>query len=232
LEFIDKGMLEGDYSLNEYYDNIQDMGIISKYLGSHYAQLSEFYKLDRVPDSILDFGCGAGSFSMILSNYFKKCRIIGIDTNPYAIEFAKSRLAPHLKVEFRMSNQNELVEPDDSVDVVTCSLLCHHIPKDEEILQFLKDTIRVSRDCVIIRDLERHPMAVMSYRFLMKPIFNNRLTIHDGELSIRRSFSRKEWENYLNLIGLKKNEFKILSKPIHQFIIVIYSKEIKKRMKL
>ena len=163
-------MIEGEYSLKEYYDNISDMGTISKYLGSHYAQISEILKIKNEIgkiDSILDFGCGAGSFSLILSNYFEKTKIIGIDTNKNAIEFANSRLTEQLNennVKFKISNQNELIEKENSFDILTCSLVCHHIPKDDQILQFLKDSIKVSKYYVIIRDLERHPMSILSFK--------------------------------------------------------------------
>eukprot|EP01080_Neovahlkampfia_damariscottae_P006320 gene6320-10327_t len=227
-------MIEGEYSLEEYYDNITDMGTISKYLGAHYAQLSEFFKIEKKIESILDFGCGAGSFSLILSNYFKKTKIVGVDTNKNAIEFANSRLSElneDTNVEFKVSNQNELVEKENSYDIVTCSMVCHHIPRDDQISQFLKDSISVSKQFVIIRDLERDPFSILAFKYILTPIFTNKLTIADGLLSIRRSFTREEWLNYLIGIGLNENEFKILWKPVSQWLIVINSEMVKNRIK-
>lgn len=182
-----------------------------------------FYsKLQNEPESILDFGCGGGWFTLTLALKYPKAKITGIDCSKDAIDFAQSRLKESklTNVKFQLSQFVDLREADNSYDVVTCSLVCHHIPTQEEIIAFLKKAARVARKAVIINDLERDTGAILAFRWLLCPaLFTNRLTRNDGELSVRRAFTHNEWRDYLERAGLEK--FEIFSRPFSRFIIFV-----------
>jgi ubiquinone/menaquinone biosynthesis C-methylase UbiE len=78
---------------------------------------------------------------------------------------------------------------DASFDLVTCSLLVHHLERDQ-IVRFVNEALRVARIAVLLNDLRRSPLhlALMYAGF---PFFG-RLTRHDGVASVRRSYTPEE----------------------------------------
>ena len=55
---------------------------------------------------------------------------------------------------------------------------------------------------MIIHDLHRHYVAYWFYKLFSPILFRNRLITHDGLISIKRGFTRKEWHSALNKAGL------------------------------
>ncbi|KAL0486155.1 3 TM domain-containing transmembrane protein [Acrasis kona] len=225
-EYIDMGPINAGYTLAEYTENMTQIGIISELLGSKFSVLSHagFSSLSVKPKSILDVGCGAGWLSYALQEKYPDCEITGTEINPDAIHFAKSRCNKNLSKSpnFRLLEHVDLREPDKSYDVVTCSLVTHHIPTDEDIIEFLRRCGKVARSAVIISDLERSAISVVAYQTIIASMFNNRLTKHDGELSIRRSFTEEEWRYYLKKAGYRNDQYVIRWRPVNWFVITIF----------
>lgn len=79
-----------------------------------------------------------------------------------------------------------------SVHVALCTLTLHHFP-DAEAVRLLRELKRVARHRVLVNDLERHPLNHLAARLLALTLWrNNRLTRHDGPLSVLRSFTADE----------------------------------------
>lgn len=79
-----------------------------------------------------------------------------------------------------------------SVDVAICTLTLHHFPEDEAVL-LLQEMKRVARDRVLVSDLERSRLNHLGARVLAHTLWRaNRLTRHDGPLSVLRSFTAPE----------------------------------------
>jgi hypothetical protein len=78
------------------------------------------------------------------------------------------------------------------VDVTICTLTLHHFPEDEAVL-LLREMKRVARDRVLVSDLERSRLNHLGARVLAHTLWRtNRLTRHDGPLSVLRSFTAPE----------------------------------------
>lgn len=79
-----------------------------------------------------------------------------------------------------------------SVDVALCTLTLHHFP-EEPAVGLLREMGRVARELVLVNDLERHPLAHLSARVLAHTLWRgNRITRHDGPLSVLRAFTPGE----------------------------------------
>lgn len=79
-----------------------------------------------------------------------------------------------------------------SVDVAVCTLTLHHFP-EEPAVRLLREMRRVARELVLVNDLERHALAHLSARLLARTLWRgNRITRHDGPLSVLRSFTPEE----------------------------------------
>jgi ubiquinone/menaquinone biosynthesis C-methylase UbiE len=79
---------------------------------------------------------------------------------------------------------------EGSFDVVSCSLFAHHL-SPEEVVQFVKEGLRVSRTAVLINDLVRHPLHLMLV-YAGMPLFQSRITRHDAVASLRGAYTVEE----------------------------------------
>lgn len=198
LEFIDMG--PHYYTQKEYEDCLYQLDRIGRFLGGDQATYWAFNRLDKAPESILDVGCGGGLFTMRLARRYPSAKVVGIDTSPEAISFAKQHLQllsqPLSNIKFQIPPSPLLDYPVKSFDVVTSTLVCHHL-SDDEIISFLKRAYAIAKEAVIINDLHRHLLARIGFAAIAPLLFNNRLIKHDGSLSIQRAFTRRDWLAYL-----------------------------------
>ncbi len=217
LELMDLG--PAYYTVEEYKDCLHKLGIIGTLLGGDQATLSAFAQLPSSPLSILDVGCGNGAFACKLARYYPQAHVVGIDIAPEAIALAQqySSQNPHLLFEYRQSP--ELSEPAKSYDVITATLLCHHLT-NEQFIQFLQAANTIARKAIILNDLQRHWLAYMLF-WLISPLFNNRLIRYDGLLSIKRGFTRPELVDILKAAGFASRKYKIEWKWAFRWVITI-----------
>ncbi len=206
-ELIDLG--PNYYSLKEYTHCLYTLDRIGRWLG---GDAGTFAALDRIsvePSSILDVGCGGGIFTARLAQKYPQAKVVGIDLNQHAIEFAKQRFKNYpANLSFENREQGKLEESLKSYDVVLSTLVCHHL-SDEEIVDFIQRAVRVARKRVIFNDLHRDPFAYYLFKLVGPVFFRNRLVQHDGPLSVLRAFKREEWVQYLELAGIPPSDYRI-----------------------
>lgn len=81
---------------------------------------------------------------------------------------------------------------DATFDAAVCTLTLHHFDASAA-RAVLAEMGRVSRGLVLVSDLERSMSNYLGARLLAATVWRgNRLTRHDGPLSVRRSFTRDE----------------------------------------
>jgi len=100
-----------------------------------------FYLLGDVQGKlVVDLGCGSGEGLVPLAQ--RGARVIGIDISPDLIAIAHQRLQNYgVEAELRVASAYETQVLDESVDVVFCMSLLHHLELDrvkKEILRILK----------------------------------------------------------------------------------------------
>jgi 2-polyprenyl-3-methyl-5-hydroxy-6-metoxy-1,4-benzoquinol methylase len=197
-EWLDLGL----YTKEEYEDCLYQLARIGRFLGGNRATLKIFSQLSK-PESILDVGCGGGQFTFELAKQFPQAQVVGIDISSEAIEFAQKQLeVTSLKnLSFNVPPSAELSYPSNSFDIVTSTLVCHHL-NDDQLIDFLKKSYQVAKKYIVFNDLHRHWLAYSSFVPIAKLFFPNRLIAHDGLLSIQRAFKRQDWINYLNAAGI------------------------------
>ncbi len=197
LELIDLGPQH--YTQEEYLDCLHQLGKVGKYLGGDRASYQAIDHLIPRPASILDVGCGGGDFTQKLGKRYSSCQIKGIDISGEAIDYAKKH---HQRNNVSFDSCLLCNVSSKSYDVVIATLVCHHL-NDDELILFLKDCTRIAKKAVIINDLHRHPLAWFAFKLSAPLIFRNRLITHDGALSIKRAFTRKDWQKYLEALHAK-----------------------------
>jgi ubiquinone/menaquinone biosynthesis C-methylase UbiE len=85
-------------------------------------------------DNVLDVGCGTGEVSLLAKTRSKAGKVYGIDPAPEMIAVARKKAArKKLDIDFRVGVIESLPFPDSSIDVVTSSLMMHHLPEDLKV---------------------------------------------------------------------------------------------------
>ncbi len=206
LEILDHG--PSAYTLQEYNQCLKYLCRINHLLGGFHASKRAFAQLKDPFHSVLEIGCGGGYFCHMLHRWFPHAKIVGVDLSEEAISHSLQNLskAEEKFVSFEIQKNKTLEYPDNRFDVVTTMLVCHHM-SDEELVVFLKESVRICKKAVIINDLQRHFLAYVSFSIIAPILFPNRLIWHDGRLSIKRALRKKEWMLLLEKAGYKKEDY-------------------------
>ncbi len=207
-ELIDLG--PSFYTPEEYVDCLKKLFRVSTLLGFFRSTVKT---LRCFPDDsyLIDVGCGGGLFLLNLSKHYPKMRLMGIDVSATAIALASDeRMRAGLgtgDIQFYVQKAGTLELPNDSVDIVLTTLVCHHMD-DEDLIPFLKNAWQAARVAVIINDLHRHALAYWFYKKISQRLFRNRLITHDGLISIQRGFTRAELQGLLKQANISNYQIK------------------------
>ena len=151
------------------------------------------------PVRILDLGFGYGDMLRKIYVWAKShgiaVELTGVDINPWAVDIAQRATPPDMPIQFQARNIFDF-RSDEKFDIIINSLFMHHL-KDAEILKVIEWMQEHSEQGWFINDLHRHPVAYYFIKVFTRAFGFNRLIQNDAPLSVARSFSRVEWENYL-----------------------------------
>ena len=89
---------------------------------------------------VLDLGCGIGRMTECFSRHFGE--VWGVDIAPSMIEVAKTRLAAHNNVIFKVNDGVSLPCPDKHFDFVFSYLVLQHCPEIQFIKRCVKEVFR------------------------------------------------------------------------------------------
>lgn len=218
-ELIDLGIPH--YTAAEYHDCHYHLDRIGRFLGGDRATFKALQALNFIPESILDVGCGSGQFTIRLAEHYPKAKVEGTDISGEALAIAREHLkkvqnkVPH--VQFSSSYLQEIPE---RFDVVTATLVTHHL-SDQELISFLRQACRTAKRAVILNDLHRHFLASLSFNLIAPILFPNRLIKHDGSLSIKRAFTRQDWWRYLEAAEINKKACSVTWHWAFRWIVTI-----------
>ncbi len=202
-ELIDLG--PPHYSIEEYNHCLITLDRIGRWLGGDAGTFMAIDQMSPAPISILDVGCGGGTFTSRMARKYPQANVVGVDLNPHAIQFAKSQPGNPSNVHFE---NKELTESPKSYDLVVSTLVCHHL-SDDAIIEFIQKATQAARKKVIFNDLHRHPLGYYLFKGIGPFCFRNRLVQNDGPLSVLRSFTYQDWIHYLEKAGIKSSEYSI-----------------------
>lgn len=145
--------------------------------------------------AVLDVGTGSADVPLDLLRRARRAgrdlTITATDAHPQMLDIARARAAG-TTLDIRHADALELPFPDGSFDVVLLSLTLHHFESPDQ-QQALREARRVARRAVVINELERCRANFLGARLLAATLWRrNRLTRHDGPLSVLRAFTPEE----------------------------------------
>ena len=186
-------------------ENMKELDFINTHLGGHAITLVGFKKLagNKNKIAVCEIGCGGGDNINALAVFCIRnkidARFTGIDINGDCIEFAKQKTT-YKNVQFIISDYKLVNFENNKPDIIFSSLFCHHFTDDEliKMLQWMKANATFG---FFINDLQRHPLAYHSIKYITKFFSKSYLVKNDAPLSVLRGFKRDEWKDIFEKSG-------------------------------
>ena len=207
----DKEELMDDFSIGGdlLRDTLNKLEKINRWLGGNKvtvnglkALLKNHPKEQKI--TIVDIGCGHGDILRDVAKFGRKegykFKLIGVDANSAAIDYANELSMEYPELSFKTQDIFSKDFKSETFDVVIATLFLHHF-KEEQLVSFLKNTIKQTKIGMVVNDLHRHTLAY--YLFLLLSIFiSNKMIIEDGLTSVLRGFKRDDLEKISSKINV------------------------------
>ena len=207
--------------------NLGELDILNRYLGGHSISMEGIKRLiqstrDHKEYHIVDLGCGSGDVLKYIAQWARKhqflVKLTGVDKNSDAIQYLVNNCSEYPEINGVVSDYQDYLQTEPSIDIVHCSLFCHHLNNQElsELFLYLKSYARVG---FVINDLQRSFIAYYSVWFLTRLLNGTVLSKHDGPISVLRAFTREELYKLLHQAGL--NDISIQWRWAFRYLVVV-----------
>ena len=186
--------------------NMQELEFINTRLGGHAITLEGVLSLmgKRKIIHICEIGCGGGDNLKAIEKHCLKigvdARFTGIDIKDACIRYARQNTRNIRKIDFITSDYRN-AQFTEKPDIIFSSLFCHHFT-DEQVKEIIEWNYRNAKLGFFINDLHRHPLAWHSIRLLSKAFSKSYLVKNDAPLSVRRGFTRPDWQRIFDEVGI------------------------------
>jgi len=144
--------------------------------------------------TLLDIGFGGGDIPFYLALWAEKdgfnLHVTGIEKDPRACAFAKGYYR-HQNLSYRCAALSDMVDEGLCFDFVINNNTVHHLPENE-LQRMLADTETICTRYALFNDIERGDFAYGAYAILSGLFYRKSYICHDGKLSIKRSYTKKE----------------------------------------
>jgi ubiquinone/menaquinone biosynthesis C-methylase UbiE len=181
-------------------DTLRDLGRVNRWFGGVATTQKMVERVAQVSGSkhfsLLEVAAGSGEVPELVR---QKLARRGIKLDVTLLDRARS----HLPCIANHTGQNPAVVADalalpfadGAFDLISCSLFAHHLD-EQQLAQFMREGLRVSRRALLINDLIRHPLH-LALAFAGFPIMRSRVAWLDGLTSVRRAYVPDEIRSML-----------------------------------
>ena len=184
--------------------SMRDIGRVNRWFGGvattqkMVERVAQVNRLNRL--SLLEVAAGSGEVPEMVR---KRLARRGIAVEATLLDRAGSHLPKGNSFSENPTGQNRSVVADafalpfgaGAFDLVSCCLFAHHL-SPEQLAQFVREGLRVSRRALLINDLVRHPVH-LALAFAGFPFMRSRIAWLDGLTSVRRSYIPKEIQSMI-----------------------------------
>ncbi len=192
-------LLDGPASLSELEANFRDISRLNRYFGGSWVTRSHLVRLlgERRGGSVtvLDVGSGGADIPVRLVRWARRrglaLRVIAVDRDRHILDVARRRAAAYPEISFVQADGLSLPVRGGGVDAAISSLTLHHLEPDAAP-GLLAEMGRTSRLGFVVNDLMRSRFAYVLVWLTTRLFAWNRMSRHDGPLSVRRAYNARE----------------------------------------
>jgi SAM-dependent methyltransferase len=178
--------------------NLGELDRFNRISGGHFISLKGIKRLITNHDKIyhvVDLGCGSGDTLRIVAEWCRsenfKIKLTGVDMNPDAIDYLKIHCANYPEITGITEDYKSYLNRTQSIDIIHCSLFCHHLD-DFELERLFKYFAQYVKTGFVINDLRRQRFAYYSVWLLTRILNGTVLAKNDGPVSVLRGFKSEE----------------------------------------
>ncbi len=199
-----------DYPLPEFAEILRDLEAANRLTFAAPPTLGFLVRLTRGwPEGaelrVADLGCGEGAMLRRVHDWATargfRPRLTGVDMNPRCRALAERHTPATMGIEW---HEGDLFgwEPLERPHAIISSLFTHHLDS-ADIVRLLRWQEATATDGWFVNDLHRHWFAWAGFRAMAGAFRWHACVRHDGALSVRRAFVRKEWQAMLDEAGVQ-----------------------------
>jgi len=223
-------MDDPDIPVGLLHKNLGELDSMNRYAGGHSISLSGIKRMvnDRHKIyHIADLGCGSGDVLKYIARWARinqyQVKLTGVDKSKDAIMYLSENCSGFDEISGVVSDYQHYLESAADIDIVHCSLFCHHLSDNElhDLFTKLKTKARLG---FVINDLHRSPLAYYGVWFLTRLLNGTDLSKHDGPVSVLSAFKHSELDSLLRNAGL--NEFSIQWKWAFRYLVLVQTNKI------
>ena len=193
---------------DDYSRCLRDLSRVNRMTMTHQPMLRWLARRANGPFSLLDVACGHGDGLRAISRRFPQARLTGIDLNPWATRAASDATDPAARIDF-INDDAFAYKPAERFDFVITSQFTHHLT-NEQVVAFLRWLMGNAGRGWFIGDLHRHIVPYYGFPILARLAQWHRYVRIDGQISIARSFVRREWIELLRQAGITDEQAAIV----------------------
>jgi len=158
-------------------------------------------KTGRTEFSLLEVAAGTGFVPMQASRQLFRREV---KLNITLLDRAATHLPKNGAARKLVADALTVPFSDSAFDLVSCSLFLHHL-SPEEVVEFARESLQVSRIAVLVNDLVRHPLH-MALAYAGVPIYRSRITRNDAPASVKQAYTVEEMTEFFRRAGAAKVE--------------------------
>jgi len=155
-----------------------DRSLLNRFMfrPSYLAFLEELYVCRKDlpgPFSLLDVGCGTGTFAGMLAATSLPAEIVGLDYSAPMCQVASGKahqVGLHERVRFVTADSEHLPFADGSFDVVTCSNSFHHYPHQQNVVTEVRRILRPGGRFMLIDGFRDNIVGWVTYDVIIAAV--------------------------------------------------------------
>ena len=203
-------MLDRPAPLADLAESLADIARLNAIFGGrhitvrHVARLLADIPRDRTA-TILDVGTGGADLPCALARWARRTGrrvvILALDRDAGTVAFARRAAASYPEIVLLQSNALALPVRPASIDVVISALTLHHL-EPAQAVRHIAEMDAAAGVGFIVNDLTRSRAAYCAVWLATRLFTRNRMSRHDGPLSVRRAYTPDEMRGLCEKAGL------------------------------
>jgi len=189
--------------------NLKELDILNRIAGGHSISLKGIKQLITNHSRIyhlVDLGCGSGDTLKYIAVWARKnnfkVQLTGIDVNEDAIEYLKIHCSDYPEITGIAADYLDYLGENQEIDIVHCSLFCHHL-NDEELIDLFVYFKQKLKCGFVINDLHRYWLAYCMAWLFPRVLNGTKLAKNDGPISVLRGFKKREMQKLLTQANIQ-----------------------------
>ena len=203
-------MLDGPVPLADLSQSLSDVARLNALFGGRLVTLAHVKRLAATlpagrPLTVLDVGTGGGDVPRALVRWARRARrpirVLALDRDPATVRVARERAHGYPEIVFLQGDAVDLPVRAAAADVVISSLTLHHLD-EAAAARHLAEMDRAAGHGFVMNDLARSRTAYGLVWLVTRLFAVNRMSRHDGPVSVQRAYAADELRALCEKAGL------------------------------